>query len=505
MKIIQHPRETNDQATILSKGLADLGYDVSRWPGNNGNADILHFHDGLYVGRHLSDFGLNKKKCSEIKIIHYRGKDIRTEQGAVMQNPYIRLGYEFNDDLIQQNLAVLARIFPACIVSNMELAHYAARFHDRVYVLPLAVDLYELDNGAPSVLKADGEPLIIHAPKEGKGTEYVEETLEQLRADGYRFSYERAEGLNREEALGKFRQADILIDQIIRGFYGIVAVEGMALGKPVISYVREDLKYRYPADLPVVSANPANLHKVLAELLDSSSLRKQRGMEGRTYVEKQHALPAVAGMLNEIYQRELRIAKGLEISVPAVINLQSGGMYYYPIDAQSRRIAVHGALSSITSPIQETVLRTITLQPNRMFFKKGFNSRKKKPASYFSFNLAEIPSSLTIINAVLHVPITLKNGKASIFRIKKAWDRTSIRKKRPALYRKPIKRLHVKGKRGIGSYLWLWDCTDLARYWRSEQLINHGVYTAQRLRKTPQLVVTAEETLTPPRLHNKTS
>ena len=37
------------------------------------------------------------------------------------------------------------------------------------------------------------------------------------------------------------RESDVVIDQILMGTYARLAIESMALGKPVICYLREDL------------------------------------------------------------------------------------------------------------------------------------------------------------------------------------------------------------------------------------------------------------------------
>ena len=42
------------------------------------------------------------------------------------------------------------------------------------------------------------------------------------------------------EALGRLAAADLVVDQLVLGWYGAVAVEAMALGRPVLAYIRED-------------------------------------------------------------------------------------------------------------------------------------------------------------------------------------------------------------------------------------------------------------------------
>lgn len=458
MKVIQCAAETGGQMNLFMKGLKDLGNDVSVYQAGdlrhqlniaNQTADIFHFHNGLYFSEQLA--GPEFETLDHVKkLIHYCGKDLRTEEKAIIHNPYIKLGYDFEDEKIKQSLDIISKKFPACIVKDYELQDYASKVHDRVYVLPVAVDLQEIGNLTPSASMHRSEPLIIHAPMEGKGTEYVEEVLDRLRSEGYSFRYERVEGLSRNEALQRYRQADLIIDHLLRGSYGLVAIEGMAMGKPVISYIREDLKHRYPPDLPIVSANPASLYNVVAALLKNPALREEKGRAGRGYVERVHALPAVSRQLEQIYQSE-------------------------------------GAVTAAT-PNKSKSTNTISLQPNRFFTRKG----KLSAASYVSFNLAQVPSSMSIVNAVMHFPVIAgKQKNVSVFRVKTGWDRKRIPYKRPTLYRKPIKRLIAqRGKKKTIRSVIAWECTLLTKNWHNDQLQNHGVYISKKLWKHPSLILT---------------
>ena len=56
------------------------------------------------------------------------------------------------------------------------------------------------------------------------------------------------EGMTYEQARQVYPTADLLIDKVLAGWYGGVAVELMALAKPVVCYIREgDLRFiRHP-------------------------------------------------------------------------------------------------------------------------------------------------------------------------------------------------------------------------------------------------------------------
>ena len=84
------------------------------------------------------------------------------------------------------------------------------------------------------------EFVVGHAPTHRivKGTDIVIEVIEKLRMQGYKIRLELIEGLTREKALKKYEQLDLFIDQLIIGWYGVVSLEVLALGKPVLCFVK---------------------------------------------------------------------------------------------------------------------------------------------------------------------------------------------------------------------------------------------------------------------------
>lgn len=155
-------------------------------------------------------------------------------------------------------------------------------------------------------------PLIVHAPSQRwmKGTRYVISAVERLRADGMDFDFELIENMPHAEARRRYERAHLLIDQVLGGWYGGLAVELMALGKPVLCHIREeDLKYIPAAmrdDLPIIRAEPDTIYQVLRDwLLRPMEEWRQRGMAGRRYVEAWHDPIAIARRLEKDYRATL--------------------------------------------------------------------------------------------------------------------------------------------------------------------------------------------------------
>jgi hypothetical protein len=88
------------------------------------------------------------------------------------------------------------------------------------------------------------------------------------------------------------------------GWYGLLAIEGMAERRPVVGYIREDFA-RIQPDLPVVSAEPATVYEVLRGLVRDPARRTTLGTRGPAYVERIHDAKAVAELLLADYHRVL--------------------------------------------------------------------------------------------------------------------------------------------------------------------------------------------------------
>jgi len=150
-------------------------------------------------------------------------------------------------------------------------------------------------------------PLILHVPSDRavKGTKYIMEAISRLEKDGIKFRFVLVENKSNNEVREAFKHADLLIDQLLLGWYGTVAVEAMVLGIPVMSYIRtEDLKY-VPADLvkdlPIININPDTVYEILkAFLTDKKRMLLDIGQKGRKFVEKWHDPNKIALELNKL-------------------------------------------------------------------------------------------------------------------------------------------------------------------------------------------------------------
>lgn len=113
--------------------------------------------------------------------------------------------------------------------------------------------------------------------------------------------------MRHEEALENIRKCDLYIDQLISGNYGMAAMEAMSFGKPVISFMKDTVsKKEFPAECPIINANPSTIESVLHTVLSSNSLLTENGKNSRNYILKYHEINSVIPKLIDTYTNIIR-------------------------------------------------------------------------------------------------------------------------------------------------------------------------------------------------------
>ncbi len=200
-----------------------------------------------------------------------------------------------------------------------DVARYIARWSERVFCLnPDLTDLVpdslfmpyaSIDplTITPVFAKASDRPLrIVHAPTDRnvKGTSAV---IDAIAALGSRVEFDLIEHLPRDQAMLRYAQADIIIDQLRLGWYGGLSVEAMALGKIVISRIDPTLATRVPLamqqELPVISAAESDISCTLDRIFSmTESQRHDLAVRSRRFVERWHNPRALASWMHRHYQ-----------------------------------------------------------------------------------------------------------------------------------------------------------------------------------------------------------
>jgi glycosyltransferase involved in cell wall biosynthesis len=238
--------------------------------------DIFHFYFGLTLVPKRLQFPILKATRRK-SLFHFLGADIR-------ERPKEQLMYGLKADARVVGSFAALRFIP-----------FDAE------VLPPGIDLSRYQPVRP----VERERVrIVHAPSslEKKGTQYVIEACKQLPVD-----LDVVHGVRNEEALERYREADIVVDQVLRDWHGILSIEGMALGKPVVTSLDEDAvretEEHFGLKVPIVPATKDDLVEKLRPLVDSLAERRRLGEAGRAYVEEVHDVERMTDRLLDIYTR----------------------------------------------------------------------------------------------------------------------------------------------------------------------------------------------------------
>jgi glycosyltransferase involved in cell wall biosynthesis len=237
--------------------------------------DVFHFYFGLTLVPKSLQFPIlyaTRRKS----VFHYLGSDIRGKTAD-------ELAYGKRAD--------------AQIVGSFD----ALRWVPEAEMIPPGLDLSPFMPVPPS---DRDRPIVVHAPSDRvkKGTEFVIAACEQLQVE-----LDIVEGLPHEQAQERYARADIVVDQLNAGWHGVFALEAMALGKPVVLHLKQDVveqaERAYGTKVPLVPATKETLVDAVRPLVESPALRREIGAAGRAYVEKVHDINRIADRLVDLYAR----------------------------------------------------------------------------------------------------------------------------------------------------------------------------------------------------------
>jgi hypothetical protein len=238
------------------------------------DTDLFHFYFGNTLIPRRLQFPLLRVTRRK-SVLHYLGSDIRGKS--------------------REELAWGKRA-DAEIVGSWD----AHRWVPKAHVVPPPIDLARYVAAPPP---ANERVRVAHAPsnRAKKGTDAVIAACKELPVE-----LDLIEGVKHDEARARYAQADVIVDQLVVGWYGLFAIESMATGRPVITYLHEDAvaltERAYGVQVPIVNATKGTLVEKLKPLIESAQLRRELGERGRAYVERVHDMDVIGDSLVEIYE-----------------------------------------------------------------------------------------------------------------------------------------------------------------------------------------------------------
>jgi glycosyltransferase involved in cell wall biosynthesis len=272
--------------------------------------DIFQFYFGIsYTGPGLHEISFLKRLGKKI-YFYFCGCDVRDSKTVIQRPGYNACSHCWPmlcSPNRKKSLSIAERYADANFVSTPDLLEFVPG----ALLLPQPIDLEafarissEVCMGRHSFAEKK-RVTIAHAPSNQsiKGTKYLLQAIEAMQKKGLPVNLVLIEGKSYLETIRVCAMADIVVDQLLIGAYGQFAVEMMALGKPVVCYIRENLMQYYPPGLPILSATPENIESVLSYLIENREEWSKRGSQGVAYVKANHDSMVIAQQLIAYYHR----------------------------------------------------------------------------------------------------------------------------------------------------------------------------------------------------------
>lgn len=253
--------------------------------------DLFHFYFGKTLLPASIDLPILRLLGKKI-IMNYVGSDIRLYRLQIKANPYYHLR-KAKSRWDHFDLAKRARMiwqglwFHYCFAGPALYAHARTSIPKRKIIRDTWINkTLKVPKTQPDPAR-NQLPLIIHAPTDvhTKGTSFIEQSFIDLQSEGLQFTYRIYQGLPHDELMEKLIEGDILVDQLISGGYGTIAMEGMAFGKPVCGFVMPSIRKQIP-DLPIVQCTVETIKDQLRDLIEDKEKREKIGREGWEFARK---------------------------------------------------------------------------------------------------------------------------------------------------------------------------------------------------------------------------
>ncbi|GAA2086834.1 glycosyltransferase [Aeromicrobium tamlense] len=156
--------------------------------------------------------------------------------------------------------------------------------------LPLTLDVERWTCDRPVLERA--RPVVVHSPSSAqKNSVWIDPVLQELHDEGV-LEYRRLQGIPHDEMPDVIRDADIVVEQLGAGGYGVAACEAMAAGRVVVGTVDPTIRRHIKAvtghDVPIVRATRETIAEVVRELVADPERSRRLGAEGVEYVNAIH-------------------------------------------------------------------------------------------------------------------------------------------------------------------------------------------------------------------------
>ena len=275
--------------------------------------DVFHFN----YGSSLLDFQklglplleLPYYEDSKKIIFTYNGSDSRgvhpLEYWDTLENPKTSLYQKIAIEIKKKKIEKVDKYANHIFALNPDLFNYLPK---KTTFLPYTIanwdDISEIKKREVKKLK------IVHSPtsRDFKGSVYILEALDSLQKKYQHLEVDIIENVSHVKAIELYKEADLVIDQVLIGWYGAFGVEVMKMGKPLAVFIREeDLKF-IPIDMArdlketVINISPFDIVERLSFYIENPKLLEYKAKAGLEYSNKWHNPKYVAGIVKNVYE-----------------------------------------------------------------------------------------------------------------------------------------------------------------------------------------------------------
>ena len=154
-------------------------------------------------------------------------------------------------------------------------------------LLPISVDAESWRGSFPAMQSTT--PRVLHRGSGGgnaKGSAYILPVLEDLARAG-RIELVRPAVVRRSDMAALIRSADIVVDQLQTGTYGVTGIEALAAGRVVVANISAHLETARDRP-PMIDADPQTFRVAMEDILDDPDSAIRVAQRGPEYVRRWH-------------------------------------------------------------------------------------------------------------------------------------------------------------------------------------------------------------------------
>ena len=208
-------------------------------------------------------------------VLHYHGSEIRNKKPSKFTNDFVKHIYVSTPDLLKS-------------VPDAEWLPNPTNLEKIVY----------------SDLDVNEKLVILHAPsnRKIKNTQAVIDSIEVLKEEGIEVELNLAENIEHEKLMRMIAQSHVVIDWVNPdfGIYGVLSIESMATGRPVICTLTDSLYKEY--DLPIINCHPNDLSNTIMNIYSERENLIEKGKLGYDFVHKYHDSSEIAKKVINRYE-----------------------------------------------------------------------------------------------------------------------------------------------------------------------------------------------------------